>query len=702
MANIIGTNEDDVRIGTGSSDTIAGLEGNDRLLGLTGIDIVNGGSGTDTLVISYSASTRPIVMGNFTATGSEIVGFPPPGGVTFNGSGGSADTNGRTGTYTGFDGGEYDRLWWGPAAVGGAMDGEITNGTDEQMSLVSMTDTEATWKGQTSITFFDGSIHTVYTRFVATIVSGAAPWQLEPPAGAAGGPQTVVLINGDTFVVNQKFLASFDENGTYVAFNQLYNDAPTPADAQGQARSNVAGQFAFDDGGFSGVIDGSPGNRTTFARIERFEVVSGSGNDSLHGEDGDDMLSGLAGFDLLAGRGGDDILLGGTGQDRLDGGAGNDSLDGGADNDILDGGTGIDTANYFRAGAGVRVSLAITGPQFTLAAGTDTLTGFENLLGSNFDDQLTGNSGDNVLTGNAGNDVLLGGAGNDVLNGGNGVDATSYAGIGAGVTVSLATSAAQDTGAAGIDTLLSIENLTGTSFDDALTGSAQANVIVGGLGNDAIDGGSAGDTIDGGSGNDMLKGSAGDDLLIGYSGNDLLGGGAGIDTISYQVTSAGVKVDLSKTGAQLVGGGNGTDTIVDVENVIGSGFGDTLTGNAAANVLTGGGGADILAGGGGNDRFAYLATADSTVGAGADRITDLALGDVLDLSAIDADSNSAGSDQAFVRVGALTGTAGQFTLAFSAGSNTTTLLADSDGNGAADFSILFTGDVTGLTAGWVL
>jgi len=350
----------------------------------------------------------------------------------------------------------------------------------------------------------------------------------------------------------------------------------------------------------------------------------------------------------------------------------------------------------------VRVNLAISTAQTTVGAGVDTLTGIENLNGTGFDDQFTGDAANNVLTGNAGSDLLIGGLGNDTLSGGAGIDTISYLGATTGVTVNLGLTTAQDTIGAGIDTLASVENLIGSAFNDSLLGSMQANILNGGDGDDVIDGrfGSAGDTIDGGRGNDMLFGGVGSDFLTGGVGNDGINGGNGVDTISYAVTSAAVTVNLGLTTAQAVGGGQGTDTIFNVENIIGSAFGDTLTGSAAANRITGGTGKDTLTGAGGNDRFVYLATSDSTVGANADRITDHNLGDILDLSAIDANANTAGINDAFVRVAAFTNVAGQFTLAFSGG--TTTLLADTDGNGAADFSVLFTGDVTAQTANWVL
>ena len=77
--------------------------------------------------------------------------------------------------------------------------------------------------------------------------------------------------------------------------------------------------------------------------------------------------------------------------------------------------------------------------------------------------------------------------------------------------------------------------------------------------------------------------------------------------------------------------------------------------------------------------------------------------------AIDADagmakraSYSAGVNDAFSRVVSFSTVAGQFALAFDAGGNATLLPGETDGNGVADFSVLFTGHVTALTAGWVL
>ena len=192
------------------------------------------------------------------------------------------------------------------------------------------------------------------------------------------------------------------------------------------------------------------------------------------------------------------------------------------------------------------------------------------LEGTSHDDVLLAGSGDDVLNGGAGNDVLIGGDGNDklyggdgndlliggngndLLDGGAGNDTASYAGASAGVTVSLALTGEQNTIGAGLDKLVSIENLIGSDHDDKLTGDDNANTLIGGLGND------------------ILIGGGGDDLLIGGPGNNTLTGGAGSDTFLWQQGNTGHdkvtdftpgtdRLDLS----QLLQGENATSASLD-------------------------------------------------------------------------------------------------------------------------------------------
>ncbi|HQV04919.1 putative Ig domain-containing protein [Novosphingobium sp.] len=128
------------------------------------------------------------------------------------------------------------------------------------------------------------------------------------------------------------------------------------------------------------------------------------GNDLYDGHNG--ILNGA-----VFGEDGNDTLIGGSGADWFEGGAGNDAITGGG---------GIDRALYTEAGSGVTVDLRIATAQDTIGAGTDTLTGIEELVGSAFVDTLTGAAGDNYLDGGDGDDLLTGGGGNDRIVGGQG------------------------------------------------------------------------------------------------------------------------------------------------------------------------------------------------------------------------------------------------------------------------------------------
>ncbi|EPX78513.1 S8 family serine peptidase [Salipiger mucosus] len=143
-----------------------------------------------------------------------------------------------------------------------------------------------------------------------------------------------------------------------------------------------------------------------------------------------------------------------------------------------------------------------------------------------------------------------------------------------------------------------IENAVTGDGNDTLTGNGYANELLGMRGNDTLSGGYGEDVLDGGTGDDNLDGGSGMDTLIGGAGNDTMAGGSNYDTADFFGASAGVVVDLEAGTAT----GEGTDALSGIEHVLGSAFGDDISGTLIhGNLLEGFEGNDTLTGLDGND-----------------------------------------------------------------------------------------------------
>jgi Ca2+-binding RTX toxin-like protein len=635
--NITGDAENDTIYGDAGSDTLNGGDGNDEINGLSGLfsndngiadhDVIEGGKGTDTLYGSWGDDIYVFRPGDSIAATPDVINEVVNQGTdTIKLTGGILSSDVR------FTKVSYD-YWY--SLKFGADEIRIVNYISTPSGPMSSTNTLAVEK----IIFDDGS-----TLNLASILNATPPAAYTPTSGndtinasAAASAVTINLLAGNDIFTGSNFndnviagdgndtIEGRGGNDTLTGGNGT--DTVTFASAATAVTVNLAATAAQNTIG-AGTdtistfenLTGSAFNDTLTGDSANNRIDGGNGNDRIQGGLGNDVLIGGAGTDMvtfagataavtvnlattaaqntvgagtdtlstfenLTGSAFNDTLTGDSNANIIDGGNGNDTIQGGLGNDTLMGGSGIDTVTFASATAAVMISLATTAAQNTVGAGTDIITAFENLTGSNFNDTLTGDANANTINGGNGNDLIQGGLGNDVLIGGAGVDTVTFAAATAAVTVNLATTAAQNTIGAGTDTITTFEKLTGSAFNDTLTGDAAAN------------------TIDGGNGNDLIQGGLGNDILI---------GGAGIDTVTFAAATAAVTVNLAAAAAQNTVSA-GTDTISGFENLAGSAFNDTLTGDANANTIDGGSGNDLLRGGAGADRLiggAGIDTAD--------------------------------------------------------------------------------------------
>src|SRR5215510_959929 len=670
IENVEGGLGDDVIRGDAGANRLLGGDGDDRLAGRGGADFLDGGNGNDTA--GYALDTLGVNVDLVLGTAS-----------------GAAAGNDTLVSIENVEGGLGNDIIRGDAGANRLLGGD----GDDRLA------------GRGGDDFLDGGNGSDTAAYALTTLGVTVDLVAGIATGAEIGTDTLVSIESV-----EGGLGSDIIRGDAGANRLLGGDGDDRLAGRGGddfldgGNGNDTAGYALDTLGVNvdlvlGTASGAEAGNDTLVSIENVE--GGLGNDIIRGDAGANRLLGGDGDDRLAGRGGDDFLDGGNGSDtaayalttlgvtvdlvagiatgaeigtdtlvsienvegglgsdiirgdaganRLLGGDGDDRLAGRGGDDFLDGGNGIDTAGYALDTLGVTVDL-VAGIASGAAAGNDTLVSIENVEGGLGNDIIRGDAGANRLLGGDGDDRLAGRGGDDFLDGGNGSDTAAYALTTQGVTVDLVAGTASGA-AAGIDTLVSIENVEGGLGNDIIRGDAGANRLLGGDGDDRLagrggddflDGGNGIDTaayalttlgvtvdlvagiatgaeigtdtlvsienVEGGLGNDIIRGDAGanrllggdgDDRLAGRGGNDFLDGGSGSDTAGYAQDTQGVTVDLVAGTASGAAAGN--DTLVSIENVEGGLGNDIIRGDAGANRLLGGDGDDRLAGRGGND-----------------------------------------------------------------------------------------------------
>lgn len=587
------------------NDTIDGGDGSDALFGGSGDDLLTGGTGSDILYGEAGSDTLEGGLGNDILDGGE-------GNDIVRGGAGN-DIIYYSGGFDTLDGGDdidtvrFDLL---DAAVFVRLqstaythDGPTidpvhgfarTLGNVHWFENIVGTDYDDVFYGTLGVNQIEGGFGN--DRFVgdmgADILVGGA------------GVDTVDYFSTD-FVLSANLL-----NGVYV---DLADEAGAYARDQSLAvdiLSSIEAAIGTDN---DDVMIGDHRPNTFEGRGGYDDFLGGGGADVLLGQEGDDIMRGGDGADLLNGGSGKDLVMGDAGNDVF---VGDDEDDSGivVGDDLYIGGEGWDTLSFEHVTTDVRISVAESS-----ATGVDI--GSDSFLEMEF------------FMGGLGNDTFIGGSGNDtyghiggldlVLGGPDGVDTVTFAYFDHSVSVDLNVQEAASTSHTEtlpegdltlIATLIGIDSVIGSSFDDRLTGDANANMLMGGAGNDHLDGGT-------GFVADALYGDAGNDTFVGRisAGADVFDGGAGNDTLDYSSATGGVVVNLTT--------GDGDDTVTRIEQIRGSAFDDTLTGNDEANIFDGGAGSDILIGGDGADIFLLSEGLDTIYGGEG--------GDTLDFSGSD-------------------------------------------------------------------
>ena len=787
--NITGSRYGDTLTGDDEVNVLKGGAGNDRLNGEAGDDTLEGGPGRDTLdggegadKATYAGATAGVTLDlssgtSGRGTGGDASGDSFKGIEEFVGSG-YDDTFIAGKNKDNMDGGAGDdTVSYRNSRAGVTISLEI-----DQEQTDSTTDSYADGDTLKSIENLTGS------RYDDKLTGSGEANTLEGGSGddelyGGGGKDTLEGGRGDdtleggagedTFIIGRgdgkdtiNDFARGEDKIDLTAFTSIESVSDLTTDTSGSnlridlsgsqdiTLANVGSVDAADFIFYSRSFTGNDGNNTLTGNSKDNVLIGGKGNDRLDGRGGNDKLYGGDGDDTLRGGDGTDELNGGKGsdlflikyyesgtvtingegndengvaqeadpgdvdtvsyaewvhsndmgitvtlgselmgienvigsryEDSIIGDSGDNVIEGGKEMDTLDGGGGNDTVSYKSSSEGVTVNLETDTVSGGDAAG-DTISGFENIIGSARADVLTGSGTDNVIEGGGGGDTLHGGGGTDTL---------SYQGSSGGVTVDLRKGSQVDIDGVQTDIISrssgghasgdkvvydTFENITGSRYGDTLTGDDEVNVLKGGAGNDRLNGEAGDDTLEGGPGRDTLDGGEGtdkasyagatagvtldlsagtsgsgtggdasgdsfrnieefvgsghDDTFISGSGADNIDGGDGDgDTISYRSSKAGVTVDLGTVSAPQADTATNSyargDTLSGIENVTGSDHADTLKGDSDANVLNGGKGNDTLTGEGGADVFKFES------GNGKDQVTDFTSGDdKIDLTA---------------------------------------------------------------------
>ena len=422
IENLTGSAYADRLIGDAGANRLSGGAGDDMLAGGGGADLLQGGEGFDTADYSASAAAVTVALDGSAGSGGDAEGDQLEGIEALTGSSFTDRLSGNDSANT-LSGGAGDDVLAGLGGADRLIGGDGFDTADYSASATGVVvgnDGSVGLGGDAQGDTLTGIERIVGSGFDDRLNGGAGADTLDGGAGndrLDGGAGADMLIGG---------LGSdiIDYGRSQTGVNAgLDGGANTGGDAEGDLYSGIEG---ISGSAFADVLRGS---------TDADMLLGQGGNDFLYGSAGADVLDGGAGVDVVdysastvgvrvdlalgSASGGDadgdtltgiegvigtafaDTLDGSAGNDTLIGGAGDDVIEGRGGADILDGGAGFDTASYEDSRSGISLRLDGSAGEGGDAEG-DSVTGFERILGSAYDDAITGVGAAETLEGGGG------------------------------------------------------------------------------------------------------------------------------------------------------------------------------------------------------------------------------------------------------------------------------------------------------------
>lgn len=493
----IGGSEDDNTIyGLGGNDALYGRGGDDELVGGHGADGLFGGNGNDVL---RGGSGGDIIDGGYGDDTASYYGSSA--GVTVNLETGDASGGHAAGDTFHFVENVTGSHWYSDDLTGDSGDNVLDGlGGDDVFHGTTGSDTIVGGAGEDTLDYSELSVGVRVYVNAGRVDKSYVGWSIAESDDMSGIETVIGGSRSNSFVGGNgdvSFYGGGDDDFFTGGSGEEHFSGGEGSDQL--AYRNSAEGVAVDLE--AGTASGGTAEGDTFVSIE--QLYGSLFDDELRGDERDNKLFGNDGDDTLFGAGGDDEFRGGVGADQIDGGAGFD----------------IAVYNSLEFTEDLTVDLASG-----VVSEGDTLTNIEGVQVRANNVVISGDGGNNrfelrgtdgSFDGRDGNDTFVSASNGPLLSfgntfdGGAGTDTIEYY-LGdvplAGVEVDLRDGEAQARGGGSVsdDTLISIENATGSRLDDILRGDDGDNVLKGGEGDDELNGRDGNDTLTGGLGADTF------------------------------------------------------------------------------------------------------------------------------------------------------------------------------------------------------